>query len=147
LPGTVIPGIVSALDRDVLVPGDCDSTALPVPTIRTGAAINPGNGGGAMVNCAGQLIGIPWPGATVLSPSGRVRQRQHRAGLALPADLAKMILTGTMTRAHTSRPQTRPVPPVAAYRVKAITTPSAPAKPQVSRDAAGCSVQDLKTQP
>jgi hypothetical protein len=55
-----------------------------------------------MVNCAGQLIGIPRPGATVPSPSGQVRQRRHRAGLALPADLAEIILTGTVTPAGTS---------------------------------------------
>jgi len=75
-----------------------------------------------MVNCAGQLIGIPWPGATVPSPSGQVRQRQHRAGLALPADLAEIILTGTVTPAYVGL-QTLPVAPAAAYRVKARRLP------------------------
>lgn len=48
--GTVTTGIVSALDRQV---GDS-----PMKFIQTDAAINPGNSGGALVNFAGEVIGI-----------------------------------------------------------------------------------------
>jgi putative serine protease PepD len=72
LSGTVTSGIVSALDRTIQVPAENDTTALLVGAIQTDASINPGNSDGAMVNCSGQLIGVPtaacvwrwptWPG-------------------------------------------------------------------------------------
>jgi S1-C subfamily serine protease len=61
LPGgpTVTAGVVSALGRTVQEPG---SDGAPGPflfdVIQTSAPINPGNSGGALVNLAGQVIGI-----------------------------------------------------------------------------------------
>ncbi|MDK6804975.1 trypsin-like peptidase domain-containing protein [Aerococcus sp. UMB7834] len=56
---TVTYGIISGLDRQVPVDLDQDGSAdWQVNAIQTDAAINPGNSGGALVNSAGQLIGI-----------------------------------------------------------------------------------------
>ena len=56
---SVTQGIVSAKDRSV--PTDVDGDGKQdwvVNAIQTDAAINPGNSGGALVNAAGQVIGI-----------------------------------------------------------------------------------------
>jgi S1-C subfamily serine protease len=55
LDATVTSGIVSALNRDLRVPGTADT--IPA-VIQTDAAINPGNSGGALVDLQGRLIGI-----------------------------------------------------------------------------------------
>lgn len=118
LSGTVTSGIVSALDRTVEVPGDNDASALLVAAIQTDAAINPGNSGGSMVNCAGQLIGVPSAGATVPSPSGPSSSGSIGLGFAIPVDLAKtisdeIIATGSVTHAYFGL-GTQPIPPSAA---------------------------------
>ena len=61
LDGSVTAGIVSALNRSVTAQG-----APLVDLIQTDAAINPGNSGGALVNGAGEVIGIN----TVIATSG-----------------------------------------------------------------------------
>lgn len=50
--GTMTEGIVSAINRNVNVDG------YTMSLIQTTAALNPGNSGGALVNDAGQVIGI-----------------------------------------------------------------------------------------
>jgi putative serine protease PepD len=101
LSGTVTSGIVSALDRTVEVPGENDSAALLVGAIQTDAAINPGNSGGSMVNCSGQLIGVPTAGAAVPnSPGGSIG-----LGFAIPVNLAmtiadEIISTGRVTHSY-----------------------------------------------
>ena len=52
LGGTVTDGIISALDRDVII--DSETMSL----LQTNAAINPGNSGGGLFNSNGELIGI-----------------------------------------------------------------------------------------
>jgi len=57
--GSVTTGVVSGLDRSV--PVDLDENGTPdwnAEVIQTDAAINPGNSGGALINLAGQVIGI-----------------------------------------------------------------------------------------
>ena len=55
LQGSVTQGIVSALDRKVP-----ESKTVTLPNvIQTSAEINPGNSGGALVNLAGEVVGIP----------------------------------------------------------------------------------------
>ena len=54
--GTVTQGIVSAVDRSIPVQTSAGEWELNV--IQTDAAINPGNSGGALLNTAGEVIGI-----------------------------------------------------------------------------------------
>jgi putative serine protease PepD len=99
--GTVTSGIISALDRSIQVPAENDSSALLVGAIQTDAAINPGNSGGSMVNCSGQLIGVPTAGAAVPnSPGGSIG-----LGFAIPVNLAmtiadEIISTGRVTHSY-----------------------------------------------
>lgn len=103
LSNTVTAGIVSALDRTIQVPAEGDTTALLVSAVQTDAAINPGNSGGSMMNCAGQLIGVPTAGATVPTASGEPSSGGSIGlGFAIPVDLAmavtsEIIDTGTVT--------------------------------------------------
>jgi putative serine protease PepD len=65
LAGSVTEGIVSAVGRTVSEPTGGDSPGATLPdTIQTSAAINPGNSGGALVDLAGQVVGIPTLAAT-----------------------------------------------------------------------------------
>jgi len=118
LSGTVTSGIISALDRSIQVPGDDDTTALLVGAIQTDAAINPGNSGGSMVNCSGQLIGIPSAGASVPSSSGESSGGSIGLGFAIPVNLAmtiadEIISTGTVTHSYFGL-GAAPIPPSAA---------------------------------
>ena len=53
---TVTQGIISAVDRTINV--ETAAGAWELNVIQTDAAINPGNSGGALLNAAGELIGI-----------------------------------------------------------------------------------------
>jgi putative serine protease PepD len=118
LSGTVTSGIVSALDRTIEVPGENDSSALLVGALQTDASINPGNSGGSMVNCSGQLIGIPTAGASVPSSSGESNGGSIGLGFAIPVNLAmtiadEIIATGSVTHAYFGL-NAAPIPPSAA---------------------------------
>lgn len=52
LRGTMTPGIISGINRDVSIDG------YSMTLIQTNAALNPGNSGGPLLNCYGQVIGI-----------------------------------------------------------------------------------------
>ena len=52
LHGTMTDGIVSAINRDILVDG------RSMTLIQTNAALNSGNSGGPLLNCYGQVVGI-----------------------------------------------------------------------------------------
>lgn len=83
LNSTVTAGIVSGKGRsiDVLEPEDRIESF-----IQTDAAINPGNSGGALVNAAGELVGI---NTAILSNSGR----DEGFAFAIPGNLARRVLT------------------------------------------------------
>ncbi|WP_432560265.1 S1C family serine protease [Granulicoccus sp. GXG6511] len=75
LAGTVTSGMVSAMDRPVTTTqGGGAGGGEPVVTnaIQTDAAINPGNSGGALVNSAGELVGINSSIATMGQQSGNI---------------------------------------------------------------------------
>jgi len=88
LSGTVTAGIVSALNRPVNTTSESFFGQAPVTTvidaIQTDAAINPGNSGGALVDLAGQVIGI---NSAIASTSGG----NVGVGFAIPIDQAKVI--------------------------------------------------------
>ena len=75
---TVTSGIVSALGRSGVGDGYQEF-------IQTDASINPGNSGGALVNLAGQMVGI---NTMILSPSGG----NVGIGFAIPSDLALDVM-------------------------------------------------------
>ena len=60
---TVTRGIVSGLNRTIDVQRDNGSSEHLVGMLQTDAAINPGNSGGALIDSAGQLVGINTAGA------------------------------------------------------------------------------------
>jgi putative serine protease PepD len=93
LTGTVTEGIVSATGRTVSE-GE-GSSAVLISAIQTSAAINPGNSGGALVNLAGQVIGIP----TLAAADPQLGGAAAGIGFAIPSDTvtsiaAQLIATG-----------------------------------------------------
>lgn len=88
LAGTVTTGIVSALNRPVRTQGEGANAATTVVTnaIQTSAAINPGNSGGALVNSAGQLVGINSSIASLSQSSGNIG-----IGFAIPVNEVKNV--------------------------------------------------------
>lgn len=78
---TVSSGIVSGLARS----GGADGSGLGY-FIQTDAPINPGNSGGALIDMAGQLIGI---NTQILTRSGG----SNGIGFAIPADLVAAFVT------------------------------------------------------
>jgi putative serine protease PepD len=102
LTSTVTSGIVSALDRTIQVPGEDNQSALLVDAVQTDAAINPGNSGGAMVNCAGQFVGMPTAGASVPSSSGEASGGSIGLGFAIPSYLALRVADEIIATGHAS---------------------------------------------
>jgi serine protease DegS len=76
---TVTMGIVSATGRSQLGINTFENF------IQTDAAINPGNSGGALVNAAGELVGI---NTAIFSRSGG----SHGIGFAIPIDLVEGVM-------------------------------------------------------
>ncbi|MEJ3747674.1 trypsin-like peptidase domain-containing protein [Actinomycetes bacterium KLBMP 9797] len=79
LADTVTAGIVSALNRSM----DAENGESLSGLIQTDAAINPGNSGGAIVNTAGQVVGIAVAIATTGQDGGNIG-----VGFAIPIDTA-----------------------------------------------------------
>lgn len=76
---TVTSGIVSALHRPVKLSGEGSDTNAVIDAVQTDASINPGNSGGALVNMAGQVIGI---NSAIRSETGN----SVGLGFAIPVD-------------------------------------------------------------
>ena len=92
LNSTVTLGIVSALGR-----GHMGITQYE-DFIQTDAAINPGNSGGALINTAGELVGI---NTAIISQTGGYQG----VGFAVPASMAKpvfesIVKTGKVVRGY-----------------------------------------------
>ncbi|WP_241037047.1 S1C family serine protease [Blastococcus litoris] len=105
LSNTVTDGIISATDRAVAT-GSTQDDATVIDALQTDAAINPGNSGGALVNGAGEVIGINTAIATVASgaPGSQSQSGNIGVGFAIPSNTAKRIAqeileTGSATRA------------------------------------------------
>ncbi|MFA8439048.1 S1C family serine protease [Pueribacillus sp. YX66] len=85
LEGTVTAGIISNIERTI--PVDTDGDGAPdwnAEVIQTDASINPGNSGGALINIAGQVIGI--------NSSKIAQSAVEGIGFAIPIDAAKPII-------------------------------------------------------
>ncbi len=93
LTNTVTDGIVSATNRAVQL-GRQGEDATVIDAIQTDAAINPGNSGGALVNGAGEVIGINTAIATVAgSLPGSEQSGNIGVGFAIPSNAAERIAT------------------------------------------------------
>ena len=97
-PNSASEGIISALGRDISVPGDTPATA-DVTTdlhglIQTDAAINPGNSGGPLVDASGRVIGITTASA----------QTAMGIGFAIPINIAKPIMQQALAGEKLARP-------------------------------------------
>lgn len=74
--GSLTDGIVSAIDRSV-------TATYKMTCIQHNAAINPGNSGGALVNTAGQIVGIN---------SSKIASTEYEGmGFAVPMSIAKPV--------------------------------------------------------
>lgn len=99
LNGTVTDGIVSAVGRTQSEGNGVTLSDL----IQTSAGINPGNSGGALVNLAGEVVGIP----TLSGPDQRQRgQASENIGFAISSNQVttaakQLISSGSVT--HTGR--------------------------------------------
>ncbi|WP_322747749.1 MULTISPECIES: S1C family serine protease [unclassified Frankia] len=96
---TVTAGVVSALGRQVDISAGTAGTggAVRYQAIQTDAALNPGNSGGALVNSAGELIGITSSIATTSSGTSASPGRQQSesgnigVGFAITANQARQV--------------------------------------------------------
>ncbi len=79
LQSTLTSGYISGLDRSITVEGGATMSGL----IQTDAAINEGNSGGALLNSAGQLIGIN---------TAKAGGTASGIGFAIPIDTVKPII-------------------------------------------------------
>jgi S1-C subfamily serine protease len=78
----VTDGIVSLNGRTV-----SEGNGVVVPgTIRTSVPVNPGNGGGALVDLQGEVIGIP-----TLAARGAQGGAAAGVGFAIPSNIVKLI--------------------------------------------------------
>ena len=84
LRSSVTQGIVSSLNRNVAESSSVELSAL----IQTSAEINPGNSGGALVNLAGQVIGIPTLTATDPEFGGA---QAPGIGFAIPSNTVRQV--------------------------------------------------------
>jgi S1-C subfamily serine protease len=105
LSNTVTDGIISATNRAVAT-GSTQDDATVIDALQTDAAINPGNSGGALVNGAGEVVGINTAIATVASgtPGSQSQGGNIGVGFAIPGNTAQriakeIISTGSATRA------------------------------------------------
>jgi S1-C subfamily serine protease len=91
LQSSVTEGIVSAVDRTV-----SESGAITLPDmVQTSAAINPGNSGGALVDLAGNVVGIPT--LTAVDPT---LGAANGIGFAIPSNTVKDIATQIIANGH-----------------------------------------------
>ena len=92
LRGTMTDGIISGINRDIVVDG------RTMTLIQTTAALNEGNSGGPLINCYGQVIGIN----TVkigdsMSPAG-----VEGLGFAIPSVTVQEIVTQLIAQGYVS---------------------------------------------
>ena len=92
--GTVTQGIISAVDRAISVETSAGEWELNV--IQTDAAINPGNSGGALLNTAGQVIGIN----SLKIAQGGV----EGLGFAIPSNEVVPLIEEMTEHGHVERP-------------------------------------------
>jgi putative serine protease PepD len=92
LTGSVTNGIISATGRTVTEPAGGSSPGATLPeAIQTSASINPGNSGGALVDLAGDVIGIPTLAALEPAGDGGGTAPAPGIGFAIPSNMVTDI--------------------------------------------------------
>ena len=92
LRGTMTNGIISAINRDVVVDGRTMSL------IQTNAALNSGNSGGPLIDCYGQVVGIN----TLKIGSFVDRAGVEGLGFAIPSATVKTIVDQLISQGYVS---------------------------------------------
>ncbi|HEX9013389.1 MAG TPA: trypsin-like peptidase domain-containing protein, partial [Anaerolineaceae bacterium] len=106
LPGgpTVSVGVVSALGRTIQEPSSSSSSSSGGPLlydlIQTDAPINPGNSGGALVNLAGQVIGIN----TLVAGQAEPGVQAQGIGFAISVTTARPVADQLVAKGHVDHP-------------------------------------------
>jgi len=90
---TLTTGVISGLQRPI----EARNGRIIEGAIQTDASINPGNSGGALVNAAGQLVGINTAIASDAAGGG--------VGFAVPVNIAKRILPQLIREGRVVRPK------------------------------------------
>ncbi len=91
---TVTAGIISALGRSYVMPGNDHYENF----IQTDAAINPGNSGGALLNLDGELIGI-----NTAIVTGGMERSNRGVGFAIPSNMIKKVMTDLIEKGYVVR--------------------------------------------
>ena len=123
--GSLTDGIVSAIDRSV-------TATYKMTCIQHNAAINPGNSGGALVNTAGQIVGIN---------SSKIASTEYEGmGFAVPTSIAKPVAEALVKHGYVpNRPKLGiEYAPVSAYQLYSMVV-SIKGLPQGSLVIAGIS--------
>lgn len=94
-------GIISAKSRTIDVTNSNGVTTGQATVIQTDAAINPGNSGGALVNLAGQVIGI---NSMKLSSSGSSSATVEGMGFAIPSNEVVSVINELVKNGKIKRP-------------------------------------------
>lgn len=105
--GSITDGIVSAIDRSV-------SATYTMTCIQHNAAINPGNSGGALVNTAGQIVGIN---------SSKIASTEFEGmGFAVPTSIATTVVDALIQYKYVpNRPKLGiEYAPVSAYQLYSL---------------------------
>lgn len=97
---TATEGIVSAKSRQVSMTND-QNQAVSVNAIQTDASINPGNSGGALINIAGQVIGITQSKLTTTQDGST---SVEGIGFAIPSNDAVTIINKLEKDGKVTRP-------------------------------------------
>jgi serine protease Do len=86
LGGTVTSGIISALDREIVIDGETMSL------LQTDAAVNPGNSGGGLFNLYGELVGVVNAKSSGSGVEG--------LGFAIPVNIAKTVVADLIANGY-----------------------------------------------
>ncbi len=89
---TVTAGIVSAVDRQVRLPGGNYAYSF----VQTDALVNPGNSGGPLVNLDGEIIGINTAKISLMGVEG--------IGLSIPSNTVRRVMDDLMEHGRVIRP-------------------------------------------
>ncbi len=114
---TVTQGIISGLHRSITASGGSGGSEHLTDLIQTDAAINPGNSGGALIDAAGDLVGINTAAASASSA--------ENTGFAIPIDdaipVVRQILSHRQQQQAWLGVEVGPVTPGAAAQLGAGT--------------------------